>query len=68
MKIKLQIGLLVAISTFHVLGEPGGTYTLTGDEKGLSEIIKADMQKFPDLYEGESLRSYTSKFHSIVTL
>ena len=38
-------------------------------EKGVSlidgrytEIIKADMQKFPDLYKGENLKSYTSKF------
>ena len=58
----LTAGLVVLFSTFNILAEPGGTYTLTGDEKGLSEIIKTDMALFPDLYKGESLNSYISKF------
>ena len=59
---KLIAGLVVLFSTFNILAEPGGTYTLTGNEKGLSEIIKADMEKYPNLYKGESLNSYISKF------
>lgn len=62
MKTKLIAGLIVALSALSVLAEPGGIYTLTGDEKGLSEIIRADMAQFPDFYKGESLNSYISKF------
>lgn len=42
--------------------EPGGVYTLTGKEKGVAEIIKADMRQHPSLYKGESLNSYIKKF------
>lgn len=62
MKTKRMVGLIVALSAHSVLAEPGGIYTLTGDEKGLSEIIRADMAQCPDLYKGESLNSYISKF------
>jgi len=61
-KRSLVAGLVVALLLYSAMAEPGGTYTLTGEEKGIAEIIKADMQQFPDLYKGESRISYTSKF------
>ena len=42
--------------------KPGGSYTLTGSEQSIEAIIKADMEQNPDLYIGESLRSYMAKF------
>jgi len=50
------------VSCLSAWSEPGGTYTLTGDEKSIAEIIKADMAQYPELYQGESLDGYISKF------
>ena len=61
MNIKLT-GLVVLLSVFYAEAKPGGIYTLTGDEKSIAEIIKADMEQFPELYKGETLNSYISKF------
>lgn len=62
MKTILILFHIALFSTNLVLAKPGGTYTLTGEEKGVPEIIKADMEKNPDLYKGESLKSYIAKF------
>ena len=61
MKLRSAV-LLIACATCSSYTEPGGTYTLTGNEKGVTEIVKADMAKYPDLYKGETLGSYVSKF------
>lgn len=53
---------MIAFPIFNTWAEPGGTYILTGKEKGVSEIIISDMEKHPSLYEGESLNNYASKF------
>lgn len=47
---------------FGAWAEPGGCYTLKGQERGISEIIEADMEKYPDLYRGESIFDYIRKF------
>jgi len=54
--------LIVALSIHIIFAEPGGSYTLTGNEKSIEAIIKTDMEQHPDLYIGESLRSYMAKF------
>lgn len=51
-----------ALFIINAEAEPGGTYTLTGNEKSLTEVIQADMQNHVELYKGESLSSYTKKF------
>ncbi len=61
MKTRLA-GLMAVLSIVNIWAEPGGIYTLTGNEKGIAEIIKADMAKYPDLYKGETLNCYMSKF------
>ena len=53
---------MILLSTFNVCAKPGEIYTLTGEEKSILEIVKADMGHFPELYLGESLESYTKKF------
>jgi hypothetical protein len=63
MKARLA-NLLVVGAIYGSFAEPGGTYTLTGEEKGIAEIVKVDMAKFPELYKGETLKSYLSKFKS----
>ena len=63
MKKKILIAECVFVASFFsAWAEPGGTYTLTGEEKGVEEIIKADMEQYPELYQGESLDGYISKF------
>jgi hypothetical protein len=57
----ILILLLAALGSF---AEPGASYTLTGDEEGIEEIVKADMTKFPTLYEGETFDRYLLKFKS----
>ena len=61
MKILLA-SLIVVLSTHIVFAEPGGSYTLTGNEKSIEAIVKADMEQHPDLYVGEYLRNYVAKF------
>jgi hypothetical protein len=46
----------------NVRAVPGGTYLLTGKEKGFEEIVRADMEKFPEMYEGVHLKSYLQRF------
>lgn len=58
----LTTGLVIVVPIFNVWAEPGGTYTLTGKEKGIAEIIEADMAQYPELYQGESLNGYISRF------
>lgn len=53
---------MIVFPIFNTWAEPGGSYILTGKEKSIGEIIQADMKKYPDLYQGESLSSYTSTF------
>ena len=63
MKRILLITEIVLSNVFCIAwAEPGGTYTLTGEERGIEEIIKADMAKYPDLYKGVSFRSYLADF------
>jgi len=50
--------------SFYAWAEPGGIYTLTGEEKSIAEIVKADMAKYPELYQGESLARYIKKFEN----
>ena len=57
--------IIVVLSVLSVLGKPGGTYVLTGNEKSIPEIIKADVEKYPDIYTGISLRDYLSEFKKI---
>ena len=52
----------VVLLAFYANAKPGETYTLTGAEKSVTGIIKADMEQYPELYKGESLNSYISKF------
>ncbi len=60
---KIFLANLIIASSFSVsLAEPGGSYILTGNEKSIEQIIKADMEQHPDLYKGESLNSYVAKF------
>jgi len=62
---KMHKQILIAVSLvacFNAWAEPGGTYILTGEEKNIAEIITADMAKYPELYQGESLDGYISKF------
>ena len=62
MKKILIAEIVIASSLFSAWAEPGGTYTLTGEEKGIEEIIKADMAPYPALYKGVYLPSYLSEF------
>ncbi len=63
MKTKIiPIGLMIMFSASCAEAKPGGAYTLTGEEKGVSEIIIADMEEFPELYNGETLSGYVAKF------
>ncbi len=63
MKMKIRMAEMVLVaSCLSTLAEPGGTYTLTGEEKGVEEIIQADMAQFPELYEGVSPSSYLLEF------
>lgn len=55
--------ITVFLCVLSALGEPGGTYTLTGKEKSIRAIIKTDIEKYPDLYEGEPLAAYLSEFN-----
>ena len=55
--------IMTLVTCLTAWSEPGGTYTLTGEEKSISEIIKADMAQYPELYQGESLDGYISKFN-----
>jgi len=55
-------GLVIAFACTHALAKPGGTYTLTGREKNVAEIITSDMEQYPELYKGESLNGYIYKF------
>lgn len=55
--------IVTLVTCFNAWSEPGGTYTLTGEEKSISEIIKADVAQYPELYQGESLDGYISKFN-----
>ena len=65
MKIKILMAECVFFASFFsAWAEPGGTYTLTGEEKGIEEIIKADMAQYPSLYKGVNVRSYL-KNHSL---
>lgn len=57
--ISALAGVILAAS---VLAKPGEAYTLTGKEKSIEDIIKADMEQHPALYEGESLKFYAAKF------
>ena len=50
MKKKLLMELVLVALYLSAWAEPGGSYTLTGEEKGIEEIIKADMAQYPDLY------------------
>ena len=61
-KSRLLASLVLVLSGFYAWGEPGGSYTLTGEEKGIEAIIKADMERFPELYEGVDPRSYLKEF------
>ena len=47
--------LLLCVNARAMLGD---TYLLTGKEKGFEEIVRADMEKFPKMYEGVHLKSY----------
>lgn len=62
MKIYIIANLIVLLSIHIGFAEPGGSYTLTGKEKSLEEIISTDMETFPNLYKGESLKFYLGKF------
>ena len=62
MKTILLVSLVGAISIHSVFAEPGGVHVLTGNEKSIEEIVKADMEKHPDLYTGESFQFYVVKF------
>jgi hypothetical protein len=61
-RLLLAAECVSVVAFFSVWAEPGGTYTLTGDEKGVEEIIKADMARYPELYKGVNFRSYLSDF------
>jgi hypothetical protein len=53
---------IVVTAFYSSFAEPGGSYTLTGTEKGIAEIVKADMEQYPELYKGETFNSYVLKF------
>ena len=59
---RIIAGLVFFLLASYTAAKPGGAYTLTGNERSISDIIKADMEKFPELYKGDSLSSYTTKF------
>ncbi len=61
----MNIGILSFLSIPSAMGSPGGIYTLSGNEKSVREIIKADVEKYPDLYMGESLGAYLSEFKKV---
>ncbi|MBN2163614.1 MAG: C39 family peptidase [Pontiellaceae bacterium] len=62
MKKWVLISGCILTTSCCIWAEPGGTYTLTGKEKGIEEIIKADMAQYPELYRGVNLRNYISSF------
>ncbi len=63
MKMRVLIIQVVFVtSLLSTSAEPGGTYTLTGEEKGIEEIIQADMAQYPDLYRGVNTHSYILEF------
>ena len=63
----MNIGILSFLSIPDAMGSPGGTYTLSGNEKSVREIIKADVEKYPDLYMGEPLGAYLSEFKKVAS-
>ena len=56
--------IILHVAALVSFAEPGASYTLTGDEKGIEEIVKADMAQYPALYEGETFERYVLKFKS----
>ena len=63
---KIQItGLAIALFICSAFAKPGGMYTLTGEEKGIDAIVKADMQQFPEYYKGETFRRYLAEFKKV---
>jgi len=48
-----------------VSAKPGGTYALTGKESSIFGIFQADMKAFPELYEGEDVNEYYSRFKAV---
>ena len=59
---RIIAGLVILSSVFTAESKPGDVYTLTGQEKSIEEIVKADMENYPDLYKGESYTFYVPKF------
>ena len=63
---KIQItGLIITLFICSAFSKPGGMYTLTGEEKGIDAIVKADMQQFPEYYKGETFRRYLAEFKKV---
>ena len=70
-KRKPAAALIVWIGTHSLLWAslaraiPGGTYVLTGNEKSVEEIVRADVEKYPDLYQEELLPDYLAEFRRV---
>ncbi len=62
MKQILLTNITIMVLILTAFAEPGGTYILTGQEKNIEEIVKADMKKYPDLYKGKSFDFYVARF------
>lgn len=58
----IHLILLIFLSCLCIQGKPGGTYVLTGQEKSIADILKADFQKYPELYADEPLPEYMAEF------
>jgi len=64
MKSTVCVCALVVMAAFQLCAKPGETYILTGKERGVDEVVKADMQQYPESYTGETFSSYFRKFKS----
>jgi signal peptidase I len=58
----IKISAVALLSVLCADARPGETYTLTGTEKSITEIIEVDMKTYPNLYTGVSLNNYVSEF------
>jgi hypothetical protein len=61
-------GILVLSLLLSAAAEPGETYVLTGREKSIFSIYKADMKAYPELYKDEDINVYYSNFKTLNNL
>ncbi len=60
--------LFVLSLLLSAAAKPGETYVLTGREKSVFSIFRADMKAYPELYKDEDINVYYSNFKTLNNL